>query len=419
MDLIIQNDRRSNVKLGPFIRGNKQNANLNILGTSLFLLENILTSHSVKNVKIPIYRQRDSEITNAEIIELLQEIILEATGNNIVIEFYEAPQRQLNELEPIQKPQTVCLFSCGIDSFSGILNSQKKFGNVIACMTRHKDYKTIGKMLNWHKTRLKSKQIGFSEFIAPSHKREVRYLRGILYLMNGLSLGHSEIIVSECGTTMFQPKFAPFDTVTKTTNPRLLMLARSIAEKTIGKKIKIIEPNANLTKAEIIACCPEKDKIEQTHSCWTVRWCSDKKTHEGNCYGCITRQIGEIVAGVNDSTYRGSPFGRDKNNGAQLCEILQLTRFSYQFLKDYRHLPNYVIDGIIKYKKVDLFERTAKDTFAALYLLNEKNKLKEPLLVKWLNKGLAIISKESLNERVSKVREGRYAPDFENILASG
>lgn len=376
---------------------------LNTISLSLFFIEDF-SIEEIKEVAIPLEKEYDDTLrTN------LEEVLFYVFQKEIKITFYPAPQRRLFYKNAILQNRYTCLFSGGIDSFAGILNAKKEFTDVIGSFSSHKDQSYLKRII----TSLKNNFLGVDVHIFnnPRHGTRIRYLRGIKYLFDALLLSRTNIIISECGPTMYQPRFAPLDDVTFTTNPQLLEYAKEIAKIVLNSKIKLIKPNENLTKAEIIASCPQKNNIKHTHSCWTTRW-QVQKNHEGSCYGCVTRNIATCVAGVEDNVYRHNVLTCKDNTNKQLINILALLDFSLRVLSDYESLPSYSRDIIDKNKKQNLFKRFSMDNFSALYLLKERKELRDPLLIKYLERAKKYLSKDTIQNRIEEVRACRYTPNF-------
>lgn len=167
-------------------------------------------------------------------------------------------------------------------------------------------------------------------------------------------------MVSECGSTMFQPRFSPVDLVTTTTHPFVLERAREAVHLVAGESIELVTPFDNMTKAEVIAVCPDKGALLKTHSCVSQRF----GDHDGTCFGCVIRRLGAIAAGVRDVTYRRNPI---RDESARAGNLLALLEFCQDYLTRRRSLKSYQVELISNYGRHDLFERHSLDCFAALH----------------------------------------------------
>jgi Queuosine biosynthesis protein QueC len=172
----------------------------------------------------------------------------------------------------------------------------------------------------------------------------------------------SSLIVTECGPTMYQPKFGPLDRVTLTTHPYVVAISRRVIEMLLGRKIKILTPFENLTKAEVMALLRGADEFTMTHSCISQRFGG----HDGTCYGCIVRRLAALAADVTDVEYRKDPLLDEQ---ASRDNLLGLLRFSLDYLADWRNMEEYEVGEIDLYHKTDLFRRFALDNFAAIHPL--------------------------------------------------
>ena len=226
-------------------------------------------------------------------------------------------------------------------------------------------------------------------------------------------LGNTNIIISEIGPTMYQPRFTLLDEVSLTTHPFVLTLAKKIAEQILNVKISVIKPNENLTKVEVAMSIKNDNYIRLSCSCRRTRFANSKKPNCGMCYGCVIRRFGLAVAGVEVSTYKNEDMVSTKLESFD--EVLQLLKFSMDFLEDREKMPRYQIENIRRYKKEDVFERFSYDNLAGLWLSNQRSKLKYPVFQKMLEMSYEIASKEKLEERIATVREERLKSDFDNV----
>lgn len=202
-------------------------------------------------------------------------------------------------------------------------------------------------------------------------------LRGLLYTLYGsiyVSLLNADnLVIGECGPTMYQPRFSPYDTVTMTTHPYVMQTAKKIIDILLKRDINIIIPYENMTKAEVIQASPYKEFYPYSHSCITTRF----GNNEGNCYGCIIRRLGFLVAGIEDCKYLYDPIGNSKYNADNLASLL---RFNYDFLFDFKEMPFYAKQTIESFDKQDLLFRFSLDTFSALYLYKSLKRRLNPYI---------------------------------------
>ena len=160
-----------------------------------------------------------------------------------------------------------CLFSCGMDSFSGILSASNSV-RVTGAFTLHSDFPTLkARAGRLRRLALSDEGIQLKVIRAPRHSTMARKTRGVLYVLNAILLGNRNIIVPEIGPTMYQPPFTLLDEISVTTRPLILQCANRIAEQVTGQHISIIRPNENLTKAEVAISSPKSDLLRETCSC--------------------------------------------------------------------------------------------------------------------------------------------------------
>lgn len=123
------------------------------------------------------------------------------------------------------------------------------------------------------------------------------------------------------------------------------------------------------------------------------------------------RKLATLVAGVNDDGYRNDFASTETIETRD--NVVQLLRFSIDFVNDPDSIPRYTLAVPRAYDKLELFERFALDNLAGLKILDGWYNLNVPL-EKMREISLNTISDERLEERVAQVREGRYQPKFVN-----
>jgi hypothetical protein len=303
-----------------------------------------------------------------------------------------------------------CLFSCGMDSYSGILSASKSFP-VTGAFTLHSDFPTLKPRANkLNREVLSAEGIQLKIIGAPRHSSMARKTRGVLYVLNAVLLGNKNIIVPEIGPTMYQPTFTLLDEISVTTRPQIIQCAKKIAELLTGQNISIIKPNESLTKAEVAVASPRPELLRETCSCRSTMFANSGVPHCGSCYACVVRRLGVEVAGIEDKKYQKDGFtGEGADNTAHLI------RFSLEFLSDSRSLPYYVTEIIHRHGKEDLFERFALDNLAGLMLLTEKG-VKHDLQKKLLLLVQRSVDQKELHERIAVVRGSPRKPDFGNMV---
>lgn len=302
-----------------------------------------------------------------------------------------------------------CLFSCGLDSYAGILAASKLFP-VVGAFTHHPDFQTLPQRAETIRSNvLTPNNIEVKTIFAPRHQPAMKLTRGILYVLNAVLVRNRNIIVPEIGPTMYQPPFTLLDELSITTRPHILKAATEIVEAVTGQKIEIIKPNEDLTKAEVAAISLNPEFIKETHSCRTPRWANSDRSHCGSCYGCAVRRLATEVAGVNDAQYRKSGF-----TGQGIDNTAQLIRFSLDFLSD-KTLPSYSMEIIKRYHKQELFKRFALDNLAGLVLMSDRH-IENNMQQKLLELTLSAINRDELDDRIAIVRKKTRKPNFSKII---
>jgi 7-cyano-7-deazaguanine synthase in queuosine biosynthesis len=345
-----------------------------IVGTSIFETEQELRSVQVNKVIIPLYHSNKFQYDLVALGKLIHELLIFTVVEDIEIEFRPIKtQLNLEYTGPVRSVSNVCLFSGGTDSYAGVLQTQQVLGDLRGVFCAHTDQgKIIHIVEELRREILQRKGIELIKVGVPRmESRGYAQLRGFLYLLAGAviahKLGSERIVVTECGPTMYQPKFSPLDSITMTTHPFVVRTAAQVASLLLHRELKVITPFENLTKAEVIAICPEKQGLKHTHSCITQRF----GTHDGTCYGCIIRRLATIAAGVEDVKYKKNPLSDAKARAGNLYALLN---FCYSILTDFNEMEEYETGMINAYSKRDLFRRFALDNFAAIHRLRLNNK---------------------------------------------
>ncbi|MBI2129463.1 7-cyano-7-deazaguanine synthase [Candidatus Woesearchaeota archaeon] len=387
-----------------------------ILASIIFNIETVFRmKEKVNQVKISI-SEETAELCNLtalknEIMDLLNYVLMYDVEVIFEVNQEYSKYKRDKDLE-FNKCNNVCLFSGGIDSFSGIVTCKKEYKDIEGLFVAHGDQpRGVNIVSTLYKNALEKLKIPIHTLYAPPMKRYgYSQLRGFLYCMYGaiyMSLLKADnLLVTECGPTMYQPKFSPFDSVTMTTHPYVLKRTKNIIELFLRRKVHIITPFENLTKAEVFINSPIKNQFQFTHSCislGTGRNC-------GHCYGCVVRKIGSIIADLKDTEYDINPFTEDYQKGENL---VSLARFSHDVLLKYETMNFTSKENIFIYKKQRLFKRFALDTFAAIYILKEKGFQTNPYIE---NSYEAVINKlgiKKIKERIENVRSGKFIPNFD------
>src|SRR3989344_848885 len=385
---------------------------------SVFNIEKLLKQgHDISGLVLTMdnstYRNINVNALKKELEDLLIQVLFNKT--EVIINNKNLTKNKKRKKIQFETSKNVCLFSGGIDSFSGIFNAKQYFKDVKGVFIAHSDQQGVinitNKIIN---NVLVPNQIGCETIYAPSIGSEgYSQTRGFLYFLSAsiyLNIfDSSNLLITECGSTMYQPRFSPYDEVTMTTHPIIMNKVKKIIEIMLNRKINIITPFENLTKAEVISNSPIKKYIPNTHSCISQRF----REHDGTCFGCVIRKIGTICADIQDVSYSNDPF---INNSANIDNLLSLMRFNFDIITNYNKMPFFSKENIFLFDKIDLFKRYSLDTYSALYLL-EKNG--EPLASRiegLLTQMKKILGEEKLIKRIKNIRENRIKPNFNNIV---
>jgi len=371
----------------------------------------------VDKVTIPISAQTDTGRDIEKITELLHDLFHYVLIEDIAVEFdvQFLTRKKRGRLPQMSSCRTVCLFSGGVDSLSALLNAKKYFGEIHAVSIIHGDQRRLSHIVDSLITDiLKIEDITFHKLFAPPMGSQgYSQLRGFLYALYGAIyvsfLNADNLVIGECGPTMYQPRFAPYDTVTMTTHPFVMKIAKEIIDILLKRDVNLIIPYENMTKAEVIHASPYKKFYPFSHSCITSRF----GNNEGTCYGCIIRRLGFLVAGIEDCKYTHDPIGNSNRDADNLASLL---RFNYDFLFDYKNMPFYSKQTIEYYKKEDLFYRFSLDNFAAIHIYKmQKGKL-NPYIETLYKEAIKRTGEEKLMKRVDKTRRAVFKPNFKKLV---
>jgi 7-cyano-7-deazaguanine synthase in queuosine biosynthesis len=387
---------------------------LMVIGSIVFNIETaIRMGEEVDKVKIPISYETaykcDLDKLKNEIEQLLNFVLIRDITIDFEIIKGSYKYKRYFGLE-FEECENVCLFSGGVDSYSGIIKCKEVLKEIEGVFVAHGDQPKGVHIVETLKPYLSKFEIPINTLYAPPMKRYgYSQLRGFLYCIYGsiyVSLLNSEnLLVTECGPTMYQPKFSPFDSVTMTTHPYVLEKTKNVIELLLKRKIQIITPFENLTKSEVLIASPTRKHFSETHSCISL----GTGKNCGHCYGCVVRRLASITSGIKDSEYDWDPITKDFKKSENLVSLL---RFSLDVLLNYENMDFTSKENIFNYKKQRLFRRFALDNFAALYILKKKKCSTNPYAENLYKEVLNRLGESKIMDRIEKVRSGQYVPNF-------
>lgn len=354
-----------------FVLDSPEANSLYYIANSLFELEKIIKKGGTlpEEIIIPYFFNLSKEEV-LEIESILNKLLLDVLCKDVRFKLTAGKMKKTRLKFDFEKCDTLCLFSGGVDSTLGILKSKEKYGNVTGLYVSHSGSgKITHKVEKIRRNILHGKNIEIKKMIAPSMGTGYSQLRGFLYITYAMILSFfcdsKRIIVSECGSTMYQPKFAPMDTITYTTNPYVLGFAKRIGEIFLKKEIDIVTPFENFTKTEMMNLIRDDSILSMTHSCITGRW--DRNC--GKCYACIARMIGSANLGLSLDYFRNNCF--DEGNDM----LDSFLNFCIDYMTFEENVDYWSLVNIKKFGKEDLFRRTSLDVFLALKKLDDSNSL--------------------------------------------
>lgn len=390
-------------KEGNFLRYRQFTLERDILKIAYYIFEaekKIKAGKELERLEIPLSVET-YETRNLKRLKLiLEELILLILAEDIKINFkkIDDTKRRVKKKFELKKRDAICLFSGGVDSYAGITLAEREFKNMLGVFVAHNDQARIIKIVNDFKKKIK---IPIKTIYAPSMESEgYSQFRGFLYILSGgiyaNLTGANKILVTECGPTMYQPLFSPYDSITYTTHPYVLKASKEVLEILTKKKMDIIIPFEDLTKAEVISNSELKD-FSDTHSCITQR----RGDHCGTCFGCVIKKLAENVAEIKGVIYNKNIFDEETDRD----NIINVLNFSEQIIFNREKMPGFQREKIDEFKKWDLFERYALDNIAGLALgATEENDLHHRFI------SFEIL--QNIKVRISEVRKNKHKPNF-------
>ncbi len=343
---------------------------LYFIANSLFMLEKKikLEEDVPEKVEVDIFIDLEDEI-KSKIETLMNLVILDVLCEDVEFKLIKKPikKTRLKFEELSEEHETICLFSGGIDSTLGISKTKEKYGDVLGLFISHGDLgKITKKVYDLKKIILDPEEINLIKMIAPPMGRGYSQLRGFLYILYAMIVScfcnTKRIIISECGSTMYQPKFAPMDTITYTTNPYVLSSAKKIGELILGREIEIVTPFEDFTKTEMMNLIKDDSILSKTHSCISGRW----GINCGRCYACIARMIGSVNLGLSLDYFKFNTFEEENNM------LSSFVNFCFDYLLFKENVDYWSLKNIEIFNKEDLFDRTCLDVFIALKKLSNQ-----------------------------------------------
>lgn len=370
---------------------------------SLFDAEKILKKEgSIETIPIILSKQTFSRIDVVKLKQVLEELFLLIMLEDVSVEIKDTfdIKGRVRKRVDFPKKEAIVLFSAGVDSYSGVKLAETMYKDLLGLFVAHNDQPRIINIVEKMKYHINTE---IHTLHAPGMGlRGYSQLRGFLYILSAGAYANlckaDKILVTECGPTMYQPLFSPYDSITYTTHPYVLKAAKDVLDLLLDFKPKIIIPFEDLTKAEVISNSGITD-YSKTHSCLYQRF----GDHDGTCFGCVIKKLACLVSGVKDVKYNKNIFDADANQD----NLLNLLVYSDDLINNYENMPSFQKEKIEEFDKKDLFQRYALDNLAGLMLGVDK---KHSLYKRFISR------EDILNERVLQVRENREKPDFNKCV---
>lgn len=355
-------------------------------------------SGKIGRIVLPLSKNTLQKIDQKKLKEILRELFLLILLEKVSIEI-----RPVDDVNPaaqrkfrFARKDAIVLFSAGVDSYCGIKMAERRYKKLLGVFVAHNDQSRIIHIVNMMKRRIRTE---IRTIYAPGMgSTGYSQLRGFLYILSAGVYASvckaRDILVTECGPTMYQPMFSVYDSITYTTHPYVLKAAADILDLMFPSKVNIVIPFEDLTKAEVISNSGIKD-FSMTHSCITQMF----GDHDGTCFGCVLKRFACLVAGVRDVDYRVDVFNPRQNQD----NLLNLLMFSADLRRDPDGMLAFQTEKIREFGKEDLFQRYALDNLAGLML---GVSAKHPLRRRFVS------GEAALRQRIKTVRKRVKKPDF-------
>ncbi len=344
------------------------------IGQSIFELEKQVKRGKKKpNLRIRVSIGSADRASKSALPSKLEDLFLAIVGVKVKIDIIPAENEITFSRKKVERKQcsTLVLFSGGVDSYVGLSQVQRRFPDFQAIFIGHQDQKWNTKIVKELERKYFAPQnIKINYCSAPAiEARGYSQLRGFLYLLCMGAYANltnaKTLLVTECGCTMYQPKFGPYDSVTHTTDPQVLTTAKAVLESILSEKIKILTPFENLTKTEVMLQHQKLNEIGETYSCIKGRF----RRQCGYCYGCVLRRLSEVILDIDTVDYAVKIF---EDEEAPVDNLITLIAFSSDYIFDLELLGDYSLEKITKYGKEDLFRRQSLDVLVAFFLIKER-----------------------------------------------
>src|SRR3989338_5422794 len=177
---------------------------------------------SISTISILLSKQSFQNINVGRLKEILEELFLLIFLEKITIDIKETldVKGRVKKTVRFPKKEAIVLFSAGVDSYSGIKIAEKYFKNLLGLFVAHNDQARIISIVEGMKPFIGTE---IRTLYAPGMgSTGYSQLRGFLYILSaGVYVNLCEadkILVTECGPTMYQPLFSPYDSITYTTH---------------------------------------------------------------------------------------------------------------------------------------------------------------------------------------------------------
>ena len=309
------------------------------------------------NFIIPV---RDPDLWNGtDLKQNLERTLGFLSGETYQFTFVQAenPVTQITQyIEFADNPMTpdeVVLFSGGVDSFAGAVESIIGQNKKVALVGHHSanKVKSVQKTLidgletKGHAKKLQYISIEVRNSSGNTALEYTQRTRSFLFACLAMGIAHmygkDRFTFYENGVVSLNlplTKDVLESRATRTTHPRVINGMKEIFSLVFDKQITVDHPYQWLTKAEVTKKIEEyecQDLLGTTNSCTRPRSWSATKTHCGVCSQCIDRRFGVLAAGLEEfdpqSQYKVDLLTGARSDNDEIVMAASYVKFAQQF----------------------------------------------------------------------------------------
>ncbi len=297
----------------------------------------------------------------ADVLETLQDTLGFLSGETYNFTFVQAADPvQLREqyfdfIDGQLAPDEIALFSGGVDSFAGAVESivgQQKTVALVGHHSANKVQSVQKQLIDGLQTKGYGKQAQFISIKVRNSQSEAKEYtqrtRSFLFACLGMCIaqmyGKDRFTFYENGVVSLNlplTKDVLESRATRTTHPRALNGFKSLFDMVVGKNIVIDHPFQWLTKKEVTEKIKKhgcESLLVDTNSCTRPRTWTRKHSHCGVCSQCIDRRFSILAAGMGEYE-PADKYKVDLLKGARVIDRdINMAASYVRFAQDFKNL---------------------------------------------------------------------------------